>query len=116
MKLPDGYYQKDVQEVEHYFIGETYFKKMTLAAGDTAITHAHKYDHGSILIKGMALVTCDGVERVYEPGDVIEIRKHVKHSIKALDDIVWLCVHSIPDNLQDESQIDEVLIERAELS
>jgi quercetin dioxygenase-like cupin family protein len=115
MKLPDGYYKKDVEVIEHHFIGGTYFKKMSLSAGDIAITHAHNFDHGSILIKGMAIVTCDGIERVYEPGDVIEIKSGVKHSIKALDDVIWLCVHAIPEDLQDLN-IDEVLIKRAELS
>ncbi len=116
MKIPDGYMSKDIDEVEHYFIGDTYFKKMCLAAGDIALTHSHHYDHGSVLVKGMAIVTCDGIEQVYEPGDVIEIKKNMKHSIKALDDVVWLCIHSIPQDLQDLSTIDEVLIQRAELS
>ncbi len=110
------YVARDVYEVEHYFIGDMYVKKMKLSAGEVAITHSHNYDHGSVLLKGMALVTCDGVETVYESGDVIEIKKHVKHSIKALDDIVWLCIHNIPEDLQDLSNIDEVLIQRAELS
>ncbi len=116
MILPEGFVPKDFTPIEHYFIGDSYAKKMTLGAGDMAITHSHTYDHMSVLIKGTAIVECDGIKTTYRPGSVIEIKANVNHSITAIDDVVWLCIHNIPEGFRDPSEIDELLIKRAELS
>lgn len=99
-----------VCDTAHYFSGGVYAKKMVLAAGQVATTHQHEYDHMSILSSGIAVVSCDGIEKKYASGDVVEIKKGVEHSILAIEDSVWFCIHKIPDDLLDISKIDEVLI------
>lgn len=99
-----------VDGIAHYFSGGVYAKKMVLAAGHVATTHKHEYDHMSILSSGVAVVTCEGVESKYVAGDVVEIKKCVEHSILAVEDSVWFCIHKVPDDLLDLSKIDEVLI------
>lgn len=99
-----------VADVGHYFSGGVYAKKMQLPAGHMAVTHKHEYDHMSILSSGLAVVSCDGIETEYKAGSVVEIKKGLEHSILAIEDSIWFCIHKVPDDLLDMSKIDEVLI------
>jgi quercetin dioxygenase-like cupin family protein len=94
--------------VKHHFSGGVYAKEMRLKKGHTATTHKHTYDHMSVLASGSVIVSCDGVEKTYTAPHVIEIKKNVNHSIHALEDTLWLCIHKVPDEF--DGNIDEVLI------
>jgi hypothetical protein len=75
--------------------------EMEVEAGNYVCTHKHKYDHLSILAKGKAIVkTLENGELVARMFDAthcpqtIEIKAELKHSIVAVTDIVWFCIHS----------------------
>lgn len=79
---------------EHFFIQDLYARKMTIPAGTQVPTHQHMYDHLSILAQGRVRVTVGPVTQEYRAPAMIEIKKNLTHSIQAMDDSVWFCVHA----------------------
>lgn len=95
-------------QVQHHFSDGLYAKQMVLLKNHFAITHAHKYDHLSILASGKVVVEVDGVRGEYTAPACINIRAGQKHTIVSLEDAVWFCVHATEET--DADLIDEVLI------
>jgi quercetin dioxygenase-like cupin family protein len=98
-------------DTQHHFATGIYAKEIRVPAGRYILSHAHTYDHFSFLCKGRAEVEVDGKKTEYQPGSIIIIVRGQRHIIKALDDIVWFCVHA--SEVTDPEKIDETLIERA---
>lgn len=94
--------------IVHHFSDGVYARQMALAAGDIAMTHAHEYDHMSILAQGYAKVEIDGVSTGYRAPACINIAANKHHKIIALTDIVWFCIHATDET--DVDKLDEVLI------
>jgi len=106
----EGTFECDLGTVHHFSDG-MYAKQMHLPAGYTALSHAHTYDHLSILGKGRVIVSTDTDGSVeYTAPSCIEIKKGVHHSIEALEDAVWFCIHAT--DVTDVEEVDKVLIER----
>jgi quercetin dioxygenase-like cupin family protein len=97
----------------HHFAGGVYCKQMHLPAGCGAITHAHRYDHLSVLAAGEVDVwtTENGTRRYVAPA-VITIAAGVQHGIHAHRDAVWLCIHATDET--DPERVDDVLITKGE--
>lgn len=97
--------------VVHHFAAGLYAKRMDLPKGFEALSHAHTYDHLSILASGKVVVKTDknpeGIE--YVAPACLEIKAGLNHSILALEDVSWFCIHAT--NETDAEKIDEVLIE-----
>jgi len=102
-------FEVDLQIVHHFSNG-VYARQMTLPAGHFAVTHAHDYDHLSILASGRAVVETDGETVEYIAPACIEIKAGINHKVMALEDVVWFCIHATDET--DESKIDEVLFGR----
>ncbi|MHB9838524.1 hypothetical protein Q8F57_027220 [Paraburkholderia terrae] len=96
--------------IRHHFSAGVYVREMTLGLDGEVETHEHVYDHFGILGSGSVIVELDGEMAVYHGPCVIEITAGKKHSIRALTDIVWFCVHAT--DVADPEKIDEVLIKR----
>lgn len=94
--------------VVHHFSDGLYAKEMVIPAGHFAVSHAHAYDHLSILAKGHATVEVDGVTTEYTAPACINIAAGKHHEVVAITDIVWFCVHATDET--DPDCIDEVLI------
>lgn len=90
-------------KIRHYFSDGVYAKRMHLKAGYYVPTHKHIYDHLSILAKGKAIVEVDGVCTTYEAPTCIEIKAGKTHTITALEDITWFCIHAT-----DEKNVDTI--------
>lgn len=93
----------------HHFSDGVYAREMRLLGGMQAITHAHKYDHLSILASGVAVVKAGETLITYHAPACITIKAGVPHSILAIEDTVWFCIHATDET--DEAKLDEVLIE-----
>lgn len=94
--------------IQHHFSDGVYARQMKLPAGHFAVTHAHKYDHLSILASGEVTVEFDNrIERHTAPA-VITIFANQNHRIEAQQDAVWFCIHATDET--DPLRIDEVLI------
>lgn len=94
--------------ISHFFSGREYAKQMTLPAGHYAETHAHTYDHLSILASGVVTVELDGVNETFTGPTCIVIRAGQKHRITAHSDSVWFCVHATDET--DPETVDSILI------
>ena len=97
-----------MNEVKHHFSACVYAKEQHLKAGYQVQTHAHKYDHLSVMLGGPVKVDCDGEVTEYSGHACITIKANVKHTITALGDSVWFCIHATDET--DPAKVDEVLI------
>lgn len=95
-------------QIQHHFSAGVYAKQMHLPAGGYAETHAHCYDHMSILVSGDVQVELDGEVSEYSAPAVVHIRAGKKHRILGLTPSVWFCVHATEET--DSEKVDEVLI------
>ena len=93
----------------HHFSAGVYAREMTLLGGMQAITHAHKYDHLSILAAGIAIVKAGDELTTYHAPACITIKAGIPHSILAIEDVKWFCIHATDET--DATKLDEVLIE-----
>lgn len=92
----------------HHFSSGVYAKQMHLPAGYIAVSHKHEYDHLSILAKGKVIVKTDNTIASYTAPACVTIVKGLHHSIEALEDTVWFCIHGT-----DETDTDNIEIGRA---
>lgn len=102
----------DSYKGKHHFPTEgnkVYIREMHVLAQGQVVTHRHRYEHYSILAQGEAVVEIEGDKQVLVGPVVISIPAHAHHRIKAITDISWFCIHGTDED--DESKIDEVLIE-----
>lgn len=107
-KKLSGTFECDLGTVHHFSDG-LYAKEMHIPKGFVAGTHAHKYSHLSILSKGKVVVSTDNSVTKFSAPACIEITKDINHSIEALEDSVWFCIHAT--DVTDLDLIDKVLIE-----
>jgi quercetin dioxygenase-like cupin family protein len=105
----EGVFETDLGIVHHFSSG-TYAKQMRLPKGFTALSHSHTFDHLSILAKGSVVVKTDTTSIEYIAPACLTIEKNMNHSIYALEDVVWFCIHATDET--DVSKIDEVLIQK----
>jgi len=106
-KQLQGIFEVDLG-TQHHFSSGVYAKQMMLPKGYFALSHAHAYDHLSILASGAVVIKTDNKEKYYEAPVCITIEKNTHHSITALEDAVWFCIHATEET--DADKIDEVLI------
>ena len=104
-----GQFEADLGTVHHFSDG-LYAKEMHIPAGYIAGTHAHEYSHLSILAKGRVIVATDEYNHEYTAPACIEIKAGVHHTIHALEDSAWFCIHATDET--DAEKIDEVLISK----
>jgi len=101
--------RKDIDlGIVHHFGAGTYIKQMSLPKGNVMGTHSHRFDHLSVLGAGVAIVTTDGGATMYHAPAVIEIKAGVHHTIAALEDVTWFCVHATDE--RNPAKIDETLV------
>jgi quercetin dioxygenase-like cupin family protein len=96
--------------ISHHFSDGVYARKMLLPAGHFAVTHAHEYDHLSILAAGVVELEADGVVQMLRAPACVTILANTHHQITALEDAVWFCIHATDET--DVDKLDEVLIRR----
>lgn len=95
-------------DIQHIFRDRLYMKRMTLPARHRAETHKHNFDHISFVTKGRVSVEVDGQVTVLDGPDAILIRAGAVHTITAITDTTWYCVHET--DITDPDQIDHTLI------
>jgi quercetin dioxygenase-like cupin family protein len=94
--------------IKHHFSDHLYAKEVHIPAGHTLTQHKHKFDHLSILAKGAVKAIVDGVVTEIVAPACLNIEKNKQHSVVALTDCVWYCIHSTTED--DATKIEEILI------
>lgn len=95
--------------IQHHFSDGLYAKKMEIPKDHYVVSHKHKYDHLSILSSGRVLVKVGDDTTEYEAPACINILAGIHHSIVALEDAYWYCIHATSE--ADAAMIDPSLIE-----
>lgn len=97
-KLLDEMYAK-VEEwggqegLKHHFdLGPMYAREVRLKAGESGCMHVHDYDHLSLYVGHVKLITDHGVDELTGAGTIF-IRKGERHGIQAITDTLWICAH-----------------------
>ncbi|MFM7009753.1 MAG: hypothetical protein ACKO0Z_10545 [Betaproteobacteria bacterium] len=86
-----------------------YMKEIRVPSGKEIFPHLHSFTHKSILATGDAVIRKHGSEDLIVSGPyVVTIERGVQHSVVALTDIVWFCVHATDE--QDHKKIDHTLV------
>lgn len=80
-------------QTEFVFAKNIAAKRHVLSAGDVVGKHSHDYDHISIVGYGSVRVNTPNSSRVYDSGDYVIVTANTEHTITALEDSVWYCVH-----------------------
>lgn len=101
-----------IEIIDHHFIAdEIYLKELIIKEGFEVVSHKHKFNHVSFLVKGCVIVDADGVQNTYYAPDYIFVKAGVAHSVTAVNgDAKWYCAHITDET--DETKVDEVLIQR----
>ena len=99
----------------HYTAAGIYAKEWMGRAGRTLSQHKHSFDHMSYLAIGEVVVEVEESSfRAVGPCAVL-IKAGKNHKVTAVTDCLWLCIHAIPEELQDAEVIEAHLIsERVE--
>lgn len=97
--------------IAHHFSSGVYARQMHLPAGHYAQSHKHHFDHLSILASGRVTLEVDGVAAIHEGPACLQIEADTIHTITAITDSVWFCIHAT--NVTEVDQIDHTLIKEA---
>lgn len=98
---------------QHHFSDGLYAKEMFIPKDAFAMQHKHEYSHLSILAKGRVLVKLEDDVTEYVAPACINIVAGKHHSIMAMEDSIWYCIHATEETNADN--IDEVLIMKEEV-
>lgn len=72
--------------------GEVFIVETTAPGGYELESHKHKHAHTSVLVSGVADVTVAGVTRRLRGYNIVTIPADMVHTVKAVTDVVWLCL------------------------
>lgn len=75
-------------------------KVTPIKKGLTVVQHKHKYPHLSILMKGKVWLETDSYRCQMVAGQTTTIEAGIYHAVTALEDSVWLCVHTHADEVK----------------
>jgi len=111
-QIHQGQYAIDLG-TQHHFSSGVYAKQMMLPKGYMALSHAHTYDHLSLLASGKVIVKTDEGEQEFTGPACLTIKRNKNHAITALEDAVWFCIHATEET--DPNKVDEVIIMKEEV-
>ncbi len=96
-------------EPVHRFAPGLYVRELTVPAGHVIVGKIHKHETLNILLKGSALLACDGkIEKVSAPLTFVSGPGRQKAAI-ALEDMTWMNVHATTET--DLVKIEQEFIE-----
>jgi quercetin dioxygenase-like cupin family protein len=94
--------------IVHHFGGGVYAKETAIPAGVVLQQHRHQHDHLSLLASGTAVVEVEGRRRTLQGPACIVIEAGKTHSVTAITDVTWYCVHAT--DCTNPEQVDHQLI------
>lgn len=100
--------------VEHHMpSGEdkVYIKETGIPAGQEVAMHSHTFTHKSVLVSGTAMVNVENRHIHLTGPAVLTVERGKQHSVRALTDVVWLCIHATDET--DPERIDHAIVKEA---
>jgi hypothetical protein len=101
----------DIMPLEHIFTPGIYTRQITIKAGTVVVGKIHRHEHPSFLMSGRVRVVTEegGMEEIIAP-KVMVSPSGTKRAVFALEDAVWVTVHSNPTDTQDLDEIEKEVI------
>jgi len=99
-------------EILHHFADNLYIKEMRLPGGYSVGKHRHSFSHFSILTAGKVVLTVDGDDSLLVAPAIVTVKAAAEHTIRALSDSVWLCMHAVSEGDFDSNpeMVDAVIL------
>lgn len=85
-----------------------YLKETRIPKGVRLAMHEHVFAHKSLLASGRVLFFEGNTSRLLDAPCVVHVRHGVRHSVTALEDSVWYCIHHSFET--DVAKIDESIV------
>lgn len=114
-KLPDVFYgDTDNCPLTHKYSPGIYVREIFIPKGMCVVGKIHKHDHPNFLLKGEVLVVTEfgGRERLKAPLSMIS-KAGTKRVVYALEDTVWITVHTNPTDTEDLDAIESHVIAKS---
>jgi quercetin dioxygenase-like cupin family protein len=94
--------------VEHTFCEGVYCKTTRIPANTALEQHTHPFDHISILSSGEVFVVVGNKTARYSSPEVIVIKANKAHTVIAVSDVVWCCIHRTDET--DPAKVDQAIL------
>lgn len=108
-RLDQGEWKAGSQlNITHHFSEGVYIKETAFDKGEEVPMHEHVHGHFSVLSRGWVVLTVDGESREVRAGTVLTIEAGKHHTVRALTQATWLCIHATDET--DAANIDETLV------
>jgi quercetin dioxygenase-like cupin family protein len=85
---------------------QVYIKETRIPKGTTLLMHTHTFSHKSVLCSGRVWLDAGERTMLIAP-EVVTVKSGTPHAITAIDDSVWLCIHSTDET--DPERIDHTI-------
>lgn len=108
--LNDGASNADMCHLEHHFAPGMYGRQCTLPAGSVVVGKIHRHAHLNVVIKGHAKVATEFGSRDVRAGDVFVSEPGAKRAVYAVEETVWITVHTNPTDTRDLAEIENHVI------
>lgn len=98
-----------------FFVGEGFAKLFHMPAGRVIGQHAHKVDHGSMLLLGSVIVRTGSGESAravrLEAPATLQMPAHVVHEIESVTPALWACIWPDTDGALTEDEFEKRVTE-----
>lgn len=97
--------------LKHSFADKMYVREIFIPAGSMLTGKIHKHSHPNFLMSGEVEVFTEfeGKQHLKAPLSMIS-KAGTKRAIKAITDVVWITVHSNPNETEDLVQLENEII------
>lgn len=101
----------EMMPLKHSFAPGIYVREIFIPKGTILTGKIHRHAHPNFLMKGEVIVVTEfgGREHLKAPQSIIS-KAGTKRAIMALEDTIWITVHSNPDDETDLAKIEEYVI------
>lgn len=97
-------------KVQHHFAPGVYMREMFIPKGATLTGKIHKTEHLNILSQGRLIVATEDGMKPLTASTVILSKPGMKRAGHALEDSVWITVHSNPSDERDVEKLEDRLV------
>lgn len=92
---------------EHLFSPGVYIRKVFIPARTYLVAKIHRHFHSNIVAQGKVLtVTEFGIE-THTAYEMFNSPAGTKRALAALEDTIWCCIHTNPDNITDLAELEK---------
>tara|TARA_R100000935_G_scaffold58460_1_gene95692 strand:+ start:1949 stop:2401 length:453 start_codon:yes stop_codon:yes gene_type:complete len=100
----------DLFPLKHSFAHGIYVREMKMDKETFVIGKIHKHDHIWFLLSGYLIVATENGTEEYKAPCYVKAPAGSKRAIYAVEESIWVNVHTNPDNIQDLEVLEKEII------